>query len=114
MRALCSAVSAGEITVPGLQERVREAAAQKRVPALSPLRKDLRSILRSRNSTLVALCSPAGSVDPELLAAKDDMRKQVMTKTLQVSNQVTPALVLSLYCQPLSPCSGPHSSLRCP
>ena len=70
--------------MPGLQELVREAASHKRVPALSPLRKDLRSILRSRNSSIVALCSPAGSVDPEVLAAKDAMRKKVMTKTLEV------------------------------
>lgn len=31
------------------------------------------------------MCSPAGSVDPDVLVAKDAMRKQVMKKTLQVS-----------------------------
>lgn len=98
--------AAGEITVPGLHEKVREAAAQKRVPALSPLRKDLRSILRSKNSTIVAMCSPAGSVDPDVLVAKDAMRKQVMKKTLQVST------ILNCVFMNPSECGAPCHTVR--
>lgn len=77
-------VCTGEITVPGLQDQVREAASHKRVPTLLALRKELRSILRSNNGTIASLCSPAGSVDPQLLATTDSMRKNVMAHSLLV------------------------------
>lgn len=76
---------AGEVATPALQDKIRDAALHKRVPALLALRKDVRHILRSSNSTIAALCSPSGSVDPDVAAAKDSVRKKVMKNTLEVS-----------------------------